>query len=90
MLEELIRKKGLSVTLEEVLISNDDEARKFHFAGSPQIMVNGKDIDYEAEKITNFHASGCRPYFYHGGFSDYPPRAMLEEALTQTTMTNDR
>ncbi len=84
LLEGLIREKNLNVRLEEVLISNDAEAATYRFAGSPQIMVNGQDIDPEAKRVTNFHAGGCRPYFYRGNHFDYPPREMIEEAITQS------
>lgn len=81
MLEQMIAEGKLDAKLEEVLVSDDAEARQFRFAGSPQVMINGQDIDPEASRMTNFHASGCRPYFYRGEHSDYPPRAMLEDAI---------
>ncbi len=85
MLEDFIREKNLDVGLEELLITSDQDAAKHRFAGSPQITINGKDIDPEAGRITNFHASGCRPYFYRGQAYDYPPRQMVEEALRRVT-----
>ena len=88
MLEGLIKEKRLEAKLEEILISSDEEATHYHFAGSPQVMIDGRDIDPEAGRITTFHASGCRPYFYKGGYYDYPPREMVEEALQR--ITNDR
>ncbi len=84
MLEQLIRERNPEIKLEEILISSDEEAPRYHFAGSPQVMMNGKDIDPEAGRITNFHASGCRPYFYKGEHHDYPPREMIEEALQRS------
>lgn len=85
MLEQMIAEKKLDARLEEMLISNDAEAAKYRFAGSPQIMVNGQDIDPEAKRVTNFHSSGCRPYFYRGNHYDYPPREMILEALERLT-----
>lgn len=82
MLIEMIA-GGLDAQLEEVLITDDAEAARHRFSGSPQIMVNGQDIDPEAGRITSFHASGCRPYFYNGEHYDYPPRAMIEEAIAR-------
>ena len=81
MLVEIIAERNLDAKLEEVLIADDAEAAQYRFAGSPQVVVNGYDVDPEAHRITNFHASGCRPYFYGGKHYDYPPRAMLEEAM---------
>lgn len=82
-LEEILKEKGINEPIEEILISNNEEAAQYHFAGSPQIMIDGKDIDPMAEKITNFHESGCRIYFWEGKVYEYPPREMIEEALRQ-------
>jgi len=81
MLEHMIAEQKLDAKLEEVLVSNDGEAAAHRFAGSPQVTINGRDIDAMAERITNFHASGCRPYFFEGKAYDYPSREMIEEAL---------
>ena len=81
MVEQMIAEQNLDVRLEEVLVVDDADAAKYRFAGSPQVTINGQDIDPEAGRVTNFHASGCRPYFYKGEHSDYPPRAMLEEVM---------
>lgn len=81
LLEDLIKEKRLDAQLAEMLVASDDEARRYRFAGSPQVMINGQDVDPEANRMTNFHASGCRPYFRNGEHYDYPPRAMVEEAL---------
>lgn len=81
MLEHMIAERKLDAKLEEVLVSNDGQAAAHRFAGSPQVMINGEDIDPEARRMTRFHALGCRPYFYKGTHHDYPPREMIEEAL---------
>lgn len=82
-LEEILKERGISVPIEEILIKTDAEAARYRFAGSPQILIDGKDIDPMAEKITNFHESGCRIYFWEGKVYEYPPREMTEEALTR-------
>lgn len=78
---DILKNKSIAARVEEVLIANDEQAKEFKFFGSPQIVINGEDIDPQAASVTNFHASGCRPYFYQGQFYDYPPREMIEEAL---------
>lgn len=80
-LEALLEEKELTVPIEEILISTDEEAVQHKFAGSPKILVNGQDIDPMADKVTNFHASGCRVYFWKGKAYEVPPREMMEEAL---------
>ena len=80
-LEALLKKSGLKVPIEEIVVENDAQARQFNFFGSPQVMVNGEDIDPMAKRMTNFHASGCRLYFYNGKAADAPSPEMLEEVL---------
>lgn len=80
-LEALAQERYPDAALEEVVVVSDDEARRWRFFGSPQVSINGKDIDPMAERVSAFHASGCRPYFWKGAQFDYPPQEMLEEAL---------
>jgi len=80
-LEKFISEKHLDAEIEEVLINNEEEAKKYRFAGSPQLTLNGKDIDPMANLITNFHIAGCRPVFWKGKSYDYPPMEMVEEAI---------
>jgi len=72
---------GGNVELVVTLVNTDEEAIKLKFAGSPMILVNGKDVDPMAERITNYHVSGCRVYFWNGKVFEYPPKAMVEKAL---------
>ncbi|MEK9148085.1 MAG: DUF2703 domain-containing protein [Patescibacteria group bacterium] len=85
LLEDFIREKNLDANLEEVLIANDEEAVKYHFFGSPHILINGQDLDPEARRVSNFHTGGCRPYFYKDKHYDYPPRQMIEEVIARLT-----
>lgn len=81
VLEAALEEKGLPVQYEVILVADDERAKQYRFSGSPQIMVDGKDIDPQAERMTNFHASGCRIYFYKGKTLDSPPKEMILEAL---------
>jgi hypothetical protein len=65
------------------LISNDAEARKRKFFGSPQVLINGCDIDPLAQKVTAYHALGCRLYVWKNKVYEYPPKEMVEEAILQ-------
>ncbi len=82
LLKEILKEKeGVEVKL--VKINTQEEAEKYHYFGSPQINVDGKDIDPMAEKITNFSAAGCRLYLYKGKTYELPPEGMIEEALNK-------
>jgi hypothetical protein len=77
-----LRNWGLSGTKPTVrLITNDEEAKRFKFFGSPQLLVNGKDVDPMAEKVTRYHADGCRLYLWKGAVYEYPPKEMVEQAI---------
>ncbi len=80
-LENLIQEKNLDAEIKEILIENDKQAKKLKFSGSPQLLINGKDIDPMSEKIINYHAGGCRPILYQDKLYDWPPREMIEKAL---------
>lgn len=75
--------RDMGVEPELILIDSDFKAREFRFFGSPQVMINGKDVDPNAKMMNNFHASGCRLYLYEGRAYDYPPQEMLETAISE-------
>lgn len=81
LLERLIKEGKVDVDLEEVLIDTDEKAKQYRFFGSPQVMVNDKDVDPMSERMTNFHWNGCRPYFYKDQMYDYAPEGMIMEAV---------
>lgn len=72
---------GMGIEPEVIEIETEEQAQEFRFAGSPQLLIDGKDVDPMAEKITNFHVSGCRVYLWKGKMYEYPPQEMIETAL---------
>jgi hypothetical protein len=78
-----LRMWGLNkrVKLKVILISTDSQAHKYRFFGSPQLLINGCDVDPSATKITNYRARGRRFYFWKGGKHKYPPKEMVEEKI---------
>ncbi|MBI3046662.1 MAG: hypothetical protein HYY86_03965 [Candidatus Harrisonbacteria bacterium] len=79
--ETILKENNLSADIKEVVVANDAEAKEYHFAGSPQVFVDGQDIDPMAQKVTNYHESGCRFYIWKDKLNEGPPREMLEEAI---------
>lgn len=82
--------KALKVALSEanfpqsyevVVVKDNEEAKKYHFFGSPQITIDGVDLDPSAEKANQFQAQGCRFYLWQGKMYEYPPTEMILEAL---------
>jgi len=81
IIETILKEGGLSAEIEEVVVANDAEAKDRHFAGSPQVLVDGQDIDPMAGKVSNYHESGCRFYIWKDKLHEGPPKEMLEEAI---------
>lgn len=80
-LETALDEVGLPVKFTMMRIDKLSEAKSMKFAGSPAIHVNGEDIDPKAKEIKNFAVVACRPYFWEGKSYDWPPKAMIIEAL---------
>jgi hypothetical protein len=78
-----LRMWGLNkrVKLKVILISTDSQARKYGFFGSPQLLINGCDVDPAPKKLANYHARGHRFYFWKGVKHKYPPKEMAEKAI---------
>lgn len=81
VLKEALQKAGLSKDYEMVIVKNNEEAQKYKFFGSPQITIDGIDIDPSAAKATQFQVQGCRFYMWQGKMYEYPPTEMVLEAL---------
>lgn len=81
LLERLVKEGKIDADLEEIIVDTDEKAREYRFFGSPQVMIEGVDVDPMAAQMTNFHWTGCRPYFYQDRQYDYVPEGMIMEAV---------
>jgi len=82
VLKEAIKEAKLPEEYKVVVVENDEDAKEYRFFGSPQIIIDGIDIDPSAEKATQFQAEGCRIYLWQGKMYEYPPKEMILEALS--------
>lgn len=57
------------------------EARKERFEGSPEVKIDGKDIDPQGH--LNFKHDACRTYFWGGKFWAFPPKGMVKQAIIE-------
>lgn len=80
-IEKVLKEKGLLVQFEVILITSEEEAKKYKFFGSPTIQINGEDVDPKAKMVTKYGISSCRPYFWKNKSYDYPPKEMIIEEL---------
>lgn len=75
--------EGLSADVQSVdLARAPDVEKEMPFAGSPTVLVNGKDIVPAGDAFTGPTRGNCRLYDYNGEVYDYQPRELIREALT--------
>ena len=80
-LEAALDEMKLSVIFTMIRVDKQADAKKYKFSGSPAIHINGIDIDPRAGEIKSFSVVSCRPYLWDGKGYDWPPKAMIVEAL---------
>lgn len=80
-LRAALAEAGFQVEPEIVVVKNDEDAKKFRFFGSPQITINGHDLDPTAENFNQHQVLGCRIYIWNGKMYEYPPKEMIVEKL---------
>jgi len=76
---EILKEFKIKALVKRVKVSNEDEAKRLKFPGSPTVRINGVDIDPMAKETTG--AMGCRVYMYEGKMYEYPPKDMIEKAV---------
>lgn len=90
ILKEALKENGLLQEYKVIVVKNNEEAQKYRFFGSPQITIDGVDIDPMAAKATQFQAEGCRFYMWEAEGPkgsrrskryEYPPKEMILQGL---------
>ncbi|NLE52192.1 MAG: DUF2703 domain-containing protein [Chloroflexi bacterium] len=78
-LHDVLRELGVEVEVERIEVTTEEAAQRWHFAGSPTILVNGKDIDAQPDAPARLT---CRLYFHENGRpSPLPSREMIIRAI---------
>ena len=60
LVKDVLAAQGIAAEITEVLVSDEQEARKLKFPGSPTIRINGRDVVEPSE--TGTFALNCRLY----------------------------
>jgi len=76
----LLRGAGIDADLTMRRVDNVEEAERERFLGSPTIRVNGKDIEPDADRRSDFGLK-CRLYRTRHGLIGTPPDAWVLAAL---------
>ncbi len=80
----ILSEEGLTADIQSVDLARAPEIEKeMPFAGSPTILVNGKDIAPAGDEFAGPTRGYCRLYDYKDDVYDYPPKELIREALTQ-------
>ena len=75
---EVVAEHDLEVTVNPTKVESIEQANALHFAGSPTIKVNGRDLEgYRGEGVM-----ACRIYEENGG-KGYPSKVLLRTQLTK-------
>lgn len=61
LIKEVLAAKGVTASIDEVLVQDGGMASRLKFTGSPTIRINGKDVAQETPTAENF-AFACRLY----------------------------
>lgn len=81
LLKSILKEKGVDREVEVIEVKSQQDARKYHFLGSPSIQINGLDI--EKERREDPPLLGCRIYITKDGYSVIPPGNMIVEAIEE-------
>jgi hypothetical protein len=79
-LREILACTGVSTEIDSRRIANDEAAQRERFLGSPTVRINGRDIEPEAERRTDYGLK-CRLYRTPTGLSGQPEEQLLQAAL---------
>ncbi len=83
-IESILAERKLNAEVQLVdLARAPDVDREMPFAGSPTILVNGKDIAPAGDHFSGPQKGNCRLYDYKDEVYDYPPKELIREALTK-------
>lgn len=80
ILKEVLSEEHVEAHISTTLVTNEEEAERLKFLGSPTIRINGQDVEPGIAQRTDYHGH-CRLYVYHEQVFDSPPKEMIREAL---------
>ena len=84
----LLKTIGYDVRVNKILVENEEQAEALHFASSPTIRINGKDIQLIAKEsncdtcssITGSNVN-CRVWIYNGKEYTEAPKSLIMDAI---------
>jgi hypothetical protein len=74
--KQVLASESLHVPVDEVLVSNESEAKALQFLGSPTVRVNGRDVEPVENAMPGL---SCRIY---DNFSGVPSQESVRRAIS--------
>src|SRR5687767_6443384 len=71
---------GINAQVRTIMITDQAEAERARFVGSPTVRVDGRDVDPEGE-LTAEYTLECRLYWHEHRLAGYPTERSIREAL---------
>ena len=82
LVRDVLAAQGVAAEIAEVLVSDEQAARKLKFPGSPTIRINGRDVAESPEN--GVFALNCR--LYPGSFRiGLPPIELVRRAVIEAS-----
>ena len=79
-LEIALREEELTASIDKVKVTDDEDAKRLKFLGSPHFRVDGQDLWHEER---NNYSLSCRVYPTPEGVKGFPTVEMLKQQLKQ-------
>lgn len=86
-LRELLAREGSPAEIDLRRITDNEVAQRERFLGSPTVRVDGRDVEPDAERRTDYGMK-CRLYRTPTGLSGQPQEEWLQAALHRTAGTD--
>jgi len=79
-LKEIMKELGIQAPVQRIRVEDEADAVKQKFIGSPTIRINGKDVDPNASRDTQYGLK-CRIFRTDKGFQGVPLDEWIRDAL---------
>lgn len=86
LVKEVVLELGIDADLALINIQTKEDAEKYHFTGSPGLLINGEDID-PLTKNAPVVLKSCKIYRTEEGMKMIPTKKMIKEALENAGST---
>jgi len=88
LVSETLNELGIDANIKIVKVVDSDDAVAKRFLGSPSVRIEGKDLEIEENKLTQY-TMRCRIYREGDSQTGIPPKNLLVSALSYAADQTD-